>query len=106
MYWLERHNLSLARGFEELAMRFGGWTCEWACTSTRITPRQTGKVPGWEATRASIAAELLKGKRATGTCRRPWDTHAAAVDIYCVRPGVDPIWTAGLRSEWRALLGS
>ena len=90
--------------FGALATRFGGWQCEWVCTGTRITPRAMGMTPGWQATQISVSAELAKGRRPTGTCHRPWDRYTAAVDIYCVRPGVEPIWGASARSEWRAAL--
>ena len=112
-HWSARHNLSLADGFDALASRLSTWQCEWACTRTRIGPGLPGlrdRVPGWEkagweATRQSISKLLAKGARATGTCKRPWDLQSQAVDIYCVRPGVEPIWTAKLDLEWRHARG-
>ena len=69
------------QGLEELRTLFKGWTCTWACNGQ---PFPWTSVPRFKV-----------------YCAPPWNVHSdlgwGLFDVYCVAPGVDPVWNA-LRS--------
>lgn len=83
------YSLGLAQGYAELAARFENWQCIWACTGHRIE---------WSHEFARVSALLRHGsnKDHGGHCLPPWNRVASAVDAYCVRRSVDPIFSPHL----------
>ena len=69
---------SKQEGLDELRALFVGWTCTWACT---------GHPFPWRP----VARRALY-------CASPWNVHSdlgwGLFDVYCVAPGVDPLWNA------------
>lgn len=87
-HWWARYGVTLTTGYGELAQRFAGWRCVWACTGQRID---------WSTEAARVTETMRKhhGRSHAGSCRRPWRERATAVDAYCVRPGVEPFFDMG-----------
>ena len=77
-----QYNVSVRDAYAELAQRFDGWRCVWACTGAAIAD--------WRAEGARVEHALKGGKKGHGgLCRAPWNRQAGAVDVYCVRKGVE-----------------
>ena len=69
---------SKKEGLDELRRLFSGWTCTWACN---------GRAFPW----APVPRHQVY-------CGRPWNVHSdlgwGLFDVFCVAPGVDPLWNA------------
>ena len=65
-------------GLDELKKLFEGWTCTWACN---------GRLFPW----TPVARREVY-------CAPPWNEYSdlgwGLFDVYCVAPGVDPVWNA------------
>lgn len=83
------HNVSLTTGYAELEQHFRGWQCWWACTGLTVD---------WLKEVNRVGALLRKRRWGhAGHCKRPWNKYAIAVDAYCVRAGVEPVFHPMLR---------
>ena len=79
------YRVSLSVGYAELARRFGTWQCMWACT---------GVIIDWSKEEERVSKLILHGHKGHGGhCSAPWNRGASAVDAYCVRPGVAPLYS-------------
>ncbi len=69
---------SKQEGLEELRRRFQGWTCTWACNGRPF--------PWTPVSRHQVY------------CARPWNEHSdlgwGLFDVFCVAPGMPPVWNA------------
>ena len=69
---------SKKEGLDELRRLFSGWTCTWACN---------GRPFPW-----------VPVPRHQVYCGRPWNVHSdlgwGLFDVFCVAPGIDPLWNA------------
>ena len=65
-------------GLDELSALFAGWTCTWACN---------GRPFPWKPV-----------ERRAVYCAPPWNEHSdlgwGLFDVFCVAPGVTPMWNA------------
>ena len=83
-------NLSVTEGYAELAERFTGFRCWWACTGALVDWRHEAARVEFQIHRGGHGGEL--SRIGGGLCRAPW-AQAPAVDVYCVREGVAPIFS-------------